>query len=75
VAAAAQAAASTASTSTDKWWKKQAELWVDVHTEEEFHREVSTGDRLVFVGESRSACSGGVAVASTQMAVAQCLRC
>jgi hypothetical protein len=44
--------ASSTSTSTDtKWWKKQSELWVDVHTEEEFYREISSGDRLVFVGK------------------------
>jgi hypothetical protein len=24
---------------------------VDVHTEEEFYREISSGDRLVFVGK------------------------
>jgi hypothetical protein len=43
---------SSTSTSTDtKWWKKQGELWVDVHSEEEFYREISSGDRLVFVGK------------------------
>lgn len=50
VATAAQLASSTTSTSTQQWWKKQSELWVDVHTEEQFYHEVNTGDRLVFVG-------------------------
>jgi len=50
VATAAQLASSTTSTSTAHWWKKQSELWVDVHTEEQFYHEVNTGDRLVFVG-------------------------
>jgi hypothetical protein len=48
--------ASSTSTSTDtKWWKKQSELWVDVHTEEEFYREISSGDKLVFVGKQHGA--------------------
>lgn len=51
VRTAAQLASSTTSTSTQQWWKKQSELWVDVHTEEEFYHEISTGNRLVFVGE------------------------
>jgi hypothetical protein len=53
VAAAAQLASSTASTTTDQWWKRQSELWVDVHTEEQFYHEINSGDRLVFVGESQ----------------------
>jgi hypothetical protein len=28
---------------------------VDVHTEEEFYREISSGDRLVFVGKQLGA--------------------
>lgn len=51
MAAAAQVASSATATSTEQWWKKQPELWVDVHTEEQFYREISTGNRLVFVGE------------------------
>lgn len=47
---AAQLASSTTSTSTQQWWKKQSELWVDVHTEEQFYQEISTGNRIVFVG-------------------------
>jgi hypothetical protein len=54
VAASAQLASSTTSTSTDQWWKKQSELWVDVHTEEQFYHEINSGDRLVFVGESHA---------------------
>lgn len=50
VQAAAQLASSTTSTSTQQWWKKQSELWVDVHTQEQFYQEVNTGTRLVFVG-------------------------
>lgn len=50
VQAAAQVASSTTSTSTQQWWKKQSELWVDVHTEEQFYQEISTGNRVVFVG-------------------------
>jgi hypothetical protein len=50
VKAAAQLASSTTSTST-QWWKKQSELWVDVHTEEQFYHEINSGDRLVFVGK------------------------
>ena len=41
----------------EKWWKKDAELWVDVHTEEEFERAVTTGDRLVLVGARCAACT------------------
>jgi len=48
------ASASTVSTATNKenqWWKKQSELWIDVHSAEDFEREVSTGPQsLVFVG-------------------------
>jgi hypothetical protein len=51
VKAAAQLASSTTSTSTQQWWKKQSELWVDVHTEEQFYREINSGDRLVLVGK------------------------
>lgn len=51
VKAAAQLASSTTSTSTQQWWKKQSELWVDVHTEEQFYHEINSGDRLVFVGK------------------------
>lgn len=47
----ARAQVATTSTETQKWWKKQSELWVDVHTEEDFHREINSGDKLVFVGE------------------------
>lgn len=52
VKASAQLASTSTSTSTQKWWKKQSELWVDVHTEEEFYHEISTGNRLLFVGEA-----------------------
>ena len=45
------AAETTASETTQQWWKQQAHLWVEVHTEEEFRREIGTGDKLVFVGE------------------------
>lgn len=38
------------SVETKQWWKKQAELWVDVHTEEQFYHEINTGSKLVFVG-------------------------
>jgi thiol-disulfide isomerase/thioredoxin len=38
---------------TQKWWKKQSELWVDCHTDEQFYHEINSGDRLVFVGEPR----------------------
>ena len=34
----------------EKWWKKDSDLWVDCHTEEEFEQAVTTGDRLVLVG-------------------------
>lgn len=51
VKAAAQLASSTTSTSTQQWWKKQSELWVDIHTEEQFYLEINSGDRLVFVGK------------------------
>lgn len=51
-AVAAQAMASTA-VETQKWWKKQSELWVDCHTDEQFYHEINSGDRLVFVGEWR----------------------
>jgi hypothetical protein len=51
IAAKAQIASTTTSTSTEQWWKKQSELWVDVHTDEQFHHEINTGDRLVLVGE------------------------
>jgi len=37
----------------EKWWKKDSDLWIDVHTEEEFEQAVTTGDRLVFVGAWR----------------------
>lgn len=56
VAAAAQLASSTTYTTTDQWWKRQSELWVDVHTEEQFYHEINSGDRLVFVGESHDSC-------------------
>lgn len=51
VRARATQASSTSTSTETKWWKKQSELWVDVHTEEEFYREISSGDRLVFVGK------------------------
>lgn len=56
--AAAQLASSTTSTSTQQWWKKQSELWVDVHTEEQFYREINSGDRLVFVDFFATWCNG-----------------
>ena len=37
---------------TEKWWKKQSELWVEIESEEQFQQEVSSGDKYVFVGES-----------------------
>lgn len=35
----------------DQWWNKDKDLWITVHTEEDFNREVSTGDKLVVVGK------------------------
>ena len=50
--AASPSPSATAETAQQQgWWKQQAHLWVEVHTEEEFRREIGTGDKLVFVGE------------------------
>jgi len=49
-AAAAVALPVPQSVETKQWWKKQSELWVDVHTEEQFLHEINTGSKLVFVG-------------------------
>jgi hypothetical protein len=38
-------------TKTEKWWKKQSQLWVEIETEEQFQHEISTGDKYVFVGK------------------------
>lgn len=43
-------ASSAAASAEDQWWLRDKELWVDVHTEEDFKRETSTGDKLVVVG-------------------------
>eukprot|EP00882_Tetradesmus_deserticola_P009894 GHRQ01010455.1.p1 GENE.GHRQ01010455.1~~GHRQ01010455.1.p1 ORF type:complete len:283 (+),score=49.06 GHRQ01010455.1:69-917(+) len=52
-------ATQASSTSTDtKWWKQQSELWVEVHTDEEFYEEINTGDRLVFVDYFATWCNG-----------------
>lgn len=56
VAARAAPRASTAPTAhgeAEKWWKQDADLWVEPHTEEEFEEAVTTGDRLVLVGAHR----------------------
>jgi hypothetical protein len=55
----------------EKWWKKEADLWVDVHTEEEFEQAVTAGDRLVLVGGWRV---GGALRARTVRAAAE-LQC
>jgi hypothetical protein len=52
----ASASASAATAEKAKWWKRDAELWVDVHTEEEFEAAVTTGDKLVLVGALCSEC-------------------
>ncbi|GFR48351.1 hypothetical protein Agub_g10238 [Astrephomene gubernaculifera] len=45
--------------SADKrWWNQDKDLWVEVHTEEEFRREVSTGDKLVAVDFFATWCHG-----------------
>jgi hypothetical protein len=59
----------------EKWWKKDADLWVDVHTEEEFEAAVTTGDRLVLVGGWRGAARGTRRAASRRAAPRRAARC
>ncbi|KAG2483027.1 hypothetical protein HYH03_018058 [Edaphochlamys debaryana] len=59
LAAAPEVAVRTKAGDRDRhWWNQEKDLWVDVHTEEDFHREVSTGDRLVAVDFFATWCHG-----------------
>eukprot|EP00198_Chlamydomonas_reinhardtii_P005516 XP_001694852.1 predicted protein [Chlamydomonas reinhardtii] len=40
------------------WWNREKDVWVEVHTEEDFRREVSTGSKLVAVDFFATWCHG-----------------
>ncbi|KXZ42547.1 hypothetical protein GPECTOR_136g630 [Gonium pectorale] len=57
--AAVPEASASVRTSVDRhWWNQDKDLWIEVHTEEDFKREVDTGDKLVAVDFFATWCHG-----------------
>ncbi|GIL62185.1 hypothetical protein Vafri_16451 [Volvox africanus] len=48
----------SATTTDRRWWNQEKDLWIEVHTEEDFRREVDTGDRIVAVDFFATWCHG-----------------